>query len=59
MLPTVRLTLIDGAPARLKVDVRAYTYDGQILLLAARVYAGQTTNFRTPGGGFAAVIVVP
>lgn len=57
--PTERLTEVDGVPTRLKVDVRAYTYDGQILLLAARMYSGQTTNFRTPGGGFAAVIVVP
>ncbi len=57
--PTERLTQVDGVPTRLKVDVRAYSYDGRILLLAARMYAGQTTNFRTPGGGFAAVIVVP
>jgi hypothetical protein len=56
---TERLTEVNGVPTRLKVDVRAYAYDGQILLLAARMYAGQTTNFRTPGGGFAAVIVVP
>jgi hypothetical protein len=57
--PTERLTEVDGVPTRLKVDIRAYSYDGQILLLAARMYSGQTTNFRTPGGGFAAVIVVP
>jgi hypothetical protein len=43
----------------LKFDIRAYTYAGQIQLLAARMYAGQTTNFRTQGGGFAPVIVVP
>jgi hypothetical protein len=42
----------------LKYDVRCYTYDGKIQLLAARLYQGQTTNFRTPGGGFAAVRVV-
>jgi hypothetical protein len=30
-----------------------------VLLLAARLYQGQTTNFRTPGGGFAPVVVVP
>lgn len=39
----------------LKFDVRLYTYAGQPLLLAARAYQGQTTNFRTPGGGFAPV----
>lgn len=39
----------------LKFDVRLYTYAGRPLLLAARAYQGQTTNFRTPGGGFAPV----
>jgi hypothetical protein len=28
-------------------------------LVAARLWAGQTTNFRTPGGGFAPVLSVP
>jgi hypothetical protein len=42
----------------LKYDIRAYTYDGEIKLLAARVYQGQTTNFRTPGGGFAPVVLL-
>jgi hypothetical protein len=27
--------------------------------VAARLYQGQTTNLRTPGGGFAAVVPVP
>jgi hypothetical protein len=49
---------IDGAPALRKMDVRLYTYDGRILLAAARLYQGQTTNFRTPGGGFAPVLVI-
>lgn len=40
---------------RFKFDVRAYAYDGQVQLLAARLYQGQTTNFRTPGGGFSPV----
>jgi len=39
----------------LKFDLRVYTYAAQPLLLAARIYAGQTTNFRTAGGGFAPV----
>lgn len=39
----------------LKYDVRNYTFEGDVLLLAARLYQGQTTNFRTEGGGFAAV----
>ena len=42
----------------LKYDVRCYVYDGKIQLVVARLYQGQTTNFRTPGGGFAPVRVV-
>ncbi len=42
----------------LKYDVRCYVYDGKIQLAAARLYQGQTTNFRTVGGGFAPVRVV-
>jgi len=38
-----------------KVDVRAYAYDGAIQLVAARLYQGQTTNFRSAGGGFAPI----
>lgn len=43
----------------LKFDVRNYVYGGQVQSLAARLYQGQTTNFRTPGGGFAPVYVSP
>jgi len=57
--PGERVIEVDGVQADLKFDVRAYTYDGKVLLLAARMYSGQTTNFRTPGGGFAPVVVVP
>jgi hypothetical protein len=39
----------------LKFDLRTYTYDGSVQWVAARLYQGQTTNFRTPGGGFAPV----
>ena len=46
---------IDGTVTTRKVDIRLYTYAGKSLLAAARVYQGQTTNFRTPGGGFAPV----
>ena len=48
----------DAEPTRLKYDLRVYAYNGQIQLLAARLYQGQTTNFRTPDGGFAPVQVV-
>ena len=43
----------------LKFDLRAYTYDGRVQWVAARLYQGQTTNFRTPGGGFAPVYEGP
>ena len=56
--PSERMIKLDGASERRKTDVRLYTYDGQILLTAARLYQGQTTNFRTPGGGFAPVFVI-
>ena len=57
--PSERLVDVDGQPTRLKLDLRAYTYRGEIQLLAARTWTGQTTNFRTPGGGFSPVVVVP
>jgi hypothetical protein len=53
--PTERQVLIDGAAQPRKLDVRLYTYAGKLLLAAARLYQGQTTNFRTEGGGFAPV----
>lgn len=40
---------------KLKFDVRAYSYAGEAQWFAARLYQGQTTNMRTPGGGFAPV----
>lgn len=43
----------------LKVDVRNYVYAGEVQLLAARLYQGQTTNMRTAGGGFAPVLTTP
>lgn len=53
-------TISGGDAAQvLKFDVRNYVYDGQVQSLAARLYQGQTTNFRTPGGGFAPVYVGP
>ena len=43
------------ATKAMKYDLRAYTYNGTVQWVAARMYQGQTTNFRTPGGGFAPV----
>lgn len=42
----------------LKVDIRCYAYEGEALFFAARLYQGQTTNFRTRGGGFAPVLTL-
>ncbi|WP_309678332.1 hypothetical protein [Polaromonas sp.] len=57
--PSERLVDVDGVATRLKLDLRAYTYRSQVQLLAARTYTGQTTNFRTAGGGFSPVVVLP
>ena len=46
---------VDEQSTTLKFDLRAYTYNGEVQWVAARLYQGQTTNFRTPGGGFAPV----
>ena len=56
--PSERQIAIDGRPQTRKLDVRLYTYDGEVLLSAARLYQGQATNLRTPGGGFAPLFVV-
>jgi len=56
--PSERIVQVDGAATDLKLDVRAFAYAGEIQLLAARLYQGQTTNFRTAGGGFAPVFVL-
>jgi hypothetical protein len=45
-----------AADIALKLDVRNYAYSGEVQLLAARLYQGQTTNLRTAGGGFAPVL---
>jgi len=57
--PGERGVCVDGVERQaFKYDVRCYVYDGQLQLVAARLYQGQTTNFRTPGGGFAPVRLV-
>lgn len=38
-----------------KLDVRAFAVDGRVLTLGGRLYRGQLTNFRTLGGGLAAI----
>lgn len=57
--PSERRLEVAGEARDLKLDLRNYVYQGRVQLVAARLYQGQTTNFRTPGGGFAAVLEVP
>ncbi len=52
----IEVETLEGARA-MKFDVRAYAYRGDVLLLGARVYQGQVTNLRSPGGGFSAICV--
>lgn len=56
VVPSERRT---APEACMKVDIRNYAYRGEVQLLAARLYQGQTTNMRTPGGGFAPVLTPP
>lgn len=53
--PSERTISFTGELRQLKLDLRNYVYDGRVQLVAARLYQGQTTNFRTTGGGFAPV----
>jgi len=55
--PGERIPAEDGAA--LKFDVRNFAYGGEVQLLAARLWQGQTTNFRSEGGGFAPVLILP
>jgi uncharacterized circularly permuted ATP-grasp superfamily protein len=57
--PSQRIVMIGDERKALKADVRAYAYAGQVQLFTARLYEGQTTNFRSEGGGFAPVFVTP
>jgi hypothetical protein len=57
--PSSRTLHVGEAPVELKLDLRNYVYAGHVQLVAARLWQGQTTNFRTPGGGFAPVLTVP
>jgi hypothetical protein len=55
--PSEHKVVVDAQEQLMKADLRAYVYQAHVQLLAARLYQGQTTNFRTPGGGFAPVFV--
>jgi len=53
--PSARRLRVGAELRALKLDVRSFVYAGELQLLCARLYEGQTTNFRTQGGGFAPV----
>lgn len=53
--PSLRAVEAVGERTQLKYDVRIFTAGGVPLISTARIYQGQTTNFRTAGGGFAPV----
>ena len=57
--PSERVVGVEGQRIGLKLDLRNYVYRGRVQLVIARLYQGQTTNFRTAGGGFAPVLTVP
>ncbi|MDD5632990.1 MAG: hypothetical protein PHI13_13315, partial [Methylococcales bacterium] len=56
--PSGRQLEVENKVVDFKLDLRHYVYKGRTQLISARLYQGQTTNFRTPGGGFAQVMVV-
>ena len=56
--PSERWRSSGREPLAYKVDVRNYVYRARVQLMAARLYQGQTTNFRTEGGGFAPIYVL-
>ncbi len=53
--PSSRRLRVGDEMRALKLDIRNFVYAGEVQLLCARLYEGQTTNFRTQGGGFAPV----
>ncbi len=53
--PEITKTMPEG-PQKFKYDLRFYAYQGELQLVLARLYQGQTTNLRTVGGGFACTV---
>lgn len=56
LIPPSQVTDSDGQS--FKVDLRLFVYRDHLLGVGARLYQGQLTNLRTPGGGFAPVRIV-
>jgi hypothetical protein len=57
--PSERQLEIENEIVDFKLDLRHYVYKGLTLLISARLFQGQTTNFSIPVDGFAQVMVVP
>ncbi|MFO7576392.1 MAG: hypothetical protein R6W66_01560 [Pelovirga sp.] len=56
LVPPSQVSDADGNA--FKADLRLFVYRDHLLGVGARLYQGQLTNLRTPGGGFAPVRVV-
>jgi hypothetical protein len=54
-----RVCTVEGEELDLRVDIRNFALHRETWLRAARLYRGQTTNFRTEGGGFSPVLSLP
>ncbi len=50
---------VAGEMQTFKLDIRRYVYQSKPVGIVARLYQGQVTNMRTPGGGFATVAGLP
>ncbi len=46
---------MDGQSLEMKYDLRCFAYKDKLQLIIARIYQGQITNLKTPGGGFACI----
>ncbi len=56
LVPPSMTDVPDDEP--MKTDLRLYAYRDRVFGVTARLYRGQVTNLRTPGGGFARVRVI-
>lgn len=48
---------IDSVKQQFKYDLRCFAYRDELQLIVARIYQGQMTNLKTPGGGFACITI--
>lgn len=55
--PSQLLVEIEGVKHEFKYDLRCFTYKNELQLIIARLYLGQMTNLKTPGGGFACITI--